>query len=271
MKDVGPLTIAVCMKISPDTAQLRADAQSGAPLLDETPCRIGTFDENALEEAVQLKEKHGGKVLVVSLAAEAPPPELILRALAIGADEAYVIEEPSARDADALATARILAAALKKLNGLDLVLCGEGSLDAYNRQVGPRLAEELGIPVLSQVTHVEDRDGKLVAHRALEDRTLVVEASTPILFTVGQEINQPRFPTVLQIMSASAKPSVTWCLVDLGFDETETAAGMSGVRTLEIFAPPDKRQQNRIKGDSVTEIAGELARILYERGLMKVE
>jgi len=271
MNDVGPLTIAVCVKVSPDTAQLRADPRTGTPRLDEAPRRIGTFDENALEEAVRLKEKHGGKVVAVSLTAESPPPELILRVLAMGADEAYVVEEPTARDADALATARILCSALKKLGSLDLIICGEGSLDAYNRQVGPRLAEALEIPVLTQVMQVEDRDGKLVAYRALEDCTVIVELSTPVLLTVGQEINQPRFPTVLQIMSASGKPAVTWRLVDLGFDERETAAGMAGVTTLEVFAPPEERQRIPIKGDSAMEMARELARILFERALVKFE
>jgi electron transfer flavoprotein beta subunit len=271
MNNIGSLTIVVCIKVSPDTAQLRADPRTGTPRLDEVPRRIGTFEENALEEAVRLKEKHGGKVVAVSLVAEAPPPELILRVLAMGADEAYLIEEPTARKADALATASILRAALKKLGGVDLFICGEGSIDAYDRQVGPRLAEALGIPVLTQVTHIEERDGKLVAQRTLEDRTLTVEVSTPVLFTVGQEINQPRFPTVLQIMSASAKPSVTWRLVDLGFDERETATEMSGVKTLEVFAPPGERQRILIKGDSATAMARELAGVLFERGLVKIE
>jgi electron transfer flavoprotein beta subunit len=160
MSDGRPLTIAVCIKVSPDTAQLRADSRTGAPRLDDVPYRIGTFDENALEEATRLKEKHGGKVVAVSLTAGAPPPELILRALAMGADEAYVIEDPTAEHADSLATTRILSAALKKLEGWDLILCGEGSIDAYNRQVGPRLAEALEIPVLTYATRVEDRRGR---------------------------------------------------------------------------------------------------------------
>jgi len=265
------MRIAVCIKVTPDTAQLRADPQTGAPRLDQAPPRVSTFDENALEEAVLLKERLGGELLAVTLVAEAPPPELLLRALAIGADEAYVIQDATAREADALATARILAAALKQLGELDVVLCGEGSLDAYNRQVGPRLAEALQIPMLSHVTRLEDRDGGFRVHRALEDRTLVVETSTPALFTVGQEINEPRFPTVLQIMSASSKPIVTWQLADLGFDAATTAAEMSGVETLSIFAPPDERQRIAIEGDNAENMAQTLAKTLFECGLVKVE
>jgi electron transfer flavoprotein beta subunit len=255
MSDGRPLTIAVCIKVSPDTAQLRADSRTGAPRLDDVPYRIGTFDENALEEATRLKEKHGGKVVAVSLTAGAPPPELILRALAMGADEAYVIEDPTAEHADSLATTRILSAALKKLEGWDLILCGEGSIDAYNRQVGPRLAEALEIPVLTYATRVE----------------AIVEAAPPLLLTVGQEINEPRFPTVLQIMGASRKPTVKWTLSDLGFREGETAAAMSGVKTLEVYAPREERRRVSIPGDSVEEMAAELARTLFEQGLVKVE
>jgi len=265
------LTIVVCVKVSPDTAQLRADPQTGAPRLAEAPRRISTFDENALEEAVRLKEKHGGKIIALSLVAEDPPPELVLRVLAMGADEAFLVEEATVARADSLATARILAAALNKIDGWDLVICGEGSIDAYSRQVGPRLGEALGIPALTHVTRVEARDDDLSIQRSLEDRTLTVEATLPVVLTVGQEINEARFPTVLQIMGASKKPTLRWSLSDLGFENGETAAGMSGVRTLEVYAPRVERQRIPIHEDTVEDTALDLARKLFEQGLVKVE
>lgn len=272
MSGIGPLRIVVCIKISPDTALLGMDPQTRAPKLDEATRRIGTFDENALEEAVRLKERHGGQVVALSLATEAPPPEIILKALAMGADEAQVIEDTTAEQADSLATARILSAALlSRVGRPDLIICGEGSLDAYSRQVGPRLAEALGVPVLSHVTRIENRDGVLVVHRAFEDREVIVEAALPILITVGQEINQPRFPTVLQIMGASRKPHTRWRLTDLGFDAGETAAEMSGIKTLEVFAPSDERRRIPIEGDSVGEMARTLVRTLFEQSLVRIE
>jgi len=268
---VAELTTVVCLKVSPDTAQLRADPRTGAPRLAEAPRRISTFDENALEEAVRLKERHGGKVVALSLVHDDPPPELVLRVLAMGADEAILIDEATADRADSLATARILAAALRKIAGWDLVLCGEGSIDAYSRQVGPRLGEALGVPVLTHVTRVEANGRTIRAQRSLEDRTVTVEGPLPVILTVGQEINDPRFPTVLQIMGASSKPRLRWSLSDLGFESSETAAGMSGVRTLEVFAPRIDRQAVTIAGDTPREVATELARRLFERGLVKVE
>ncbi|MHC5211031.1 MAG: electron transfer flavoprotein subunit beta/FixA family protein [Planctomycetota bacterium] len=266
-----PLTIVVCVKVSPDTAQLRADPQTGAPRLVEAPPRISTFDENALEEAVRLRERHGGKVVALSLVAEDPPPELVLRLLAMGADEAVLVEESTVAQADSLATASILAAAMAKIGGWDLVFCGEGSIDAYSCQVGPRLAESLGLPALTHVTRVEVRGDGLRVQRALEDRTLTVEAPLPVLLTVGQEINEARFPTVLQIMGASKKPTLRWSLSDLGFEEGRTAAAMSGLRTVEVYAPQIERRGLPIRGETTDEIAMELARKLFELGLLKVE
>jgi electron transfer flavoprotein beta subunit len=266
------LTIVACLKVSPDTAQLRADPDSRAPRLDEAPRRIGTFDENALEEAVRLKERHGGKVVTLSLLSEAPPPELVLRVLAMGADEAYLVQEPTVANADSLATAILLAAALRKLEPWDLVLCGEGSIDDYSRQVGPRVAEALAVPVLTQVTRVETRDDdRFVIHRSLEDRTLVVEVAPHAVVTVGQEINEARYPTVLQIMGASRKPTLRWTLADLGLAEGTTATGLSGLRTIDVLAPRDERQRVAIGGDRVEQVAAELARHLFEQGLVRVE
>jgi electron transfer flavoprotein beta subunit len=265
------LTIVVCVKVSPDTAQLRADPQTGAPRLAEAPRRISTFDENALEEAVRLTEKHGGKVVALSLVSEDVPPELVLRVLAMGADEAFLVEDATVGNADSLATTRILAAALNRIEGWDLVLCGEGSIDAYSRQVGPRLAEALDVPALTHVTRVEVRDHGLHVQRSLEDRTLTIEAPLPLVLTVGQEINEARFPTVLQIMGASKKPTVRWSLSDLGFTNGETAAEMSGVRTLEVYAPRIDRRSLPIRGDTAEDTAAELARRLFEQGLVKLE
>ena len=265
------MTIVVCIKITPDTAQLGADPRTGEPRLDGAPLRISTFDENALEESVRLKEIHGGRVIMVTLAATTPPGELILRVLAMGADEAFLILDRTAGGADSLATALILSRAVQKLANWDVVLCGEGSLDDYSRQVGPRLGEALRIPVLTHVSRIEVADGGLIADRGLEDRTETVESATPILVTVGQEINQPRLPTVLQILSAAKKPVIEWSLFDLGFHHGQTAAGLSGVRTLAVRAPVDSRRCVDVPGDDAAEVARNLARELFEKGLVKIQ
>jgi electron transfer flavoprotein beta subunit len=264
------MTIVVCVKFTPDTSQLKADPKTGAPRLDDVPLRIGTFDENAIEEAVRLKERDGGRVIVLSLVAADPPRELVLRALATGADEACLIRDATAAAADSLSTATILARGLRRLGTVDLVLCGEGSLDGYNRQVGPRLGEALGIPVLTHVLKLEAEDGRLIAHRGLDDRVEVMEAEPPLVLSVGQEINRPRLPTVLQIMGASRKPVVVWTPRDLGFDRDDVAASLAGVRTLELFAPQTTRRRAVVPGEHPGEIARNLAKELFEKGLLRI-
>jgi electron transfer flavoprotein beta subunit len=269
MSDAAP-TFAVCAKFVPDTAQLRVDPQTRAPRLDEAPLRISTFDEHALEQAVRLKEANGGRVEVLSLVAAPPPEELVLKLLAMGADRVCLIEEPTAQTADALATARVLGAALENLGDWDAVLCGEGSIDTYARQVGPRIAAELSIPVLTHVTQLDRKAGSFIAHRGLEDRTEVVACPAPVVVTVGQEINQPRFPTVLQILGASQKPTEVWHLADLGLPENASLERWSGVVTTEIQAPEVRRSGSVIGGKNAVEVAQSLARELFARGVVKL-
>ncbi len=259
------MTVIVCFKITYDTSQLRPAAESGAPRLDNAPLRISTFDENALELAVQLKEQFGARIVGLSLLPAAPPRDLVLRALAIGADEVFLIHDPTAHQADALATTTILAAALRKLGPWELLICGDGSIDQYNRQVGPRLAEALSVPSLTQVIKVEYAANQVRVERALEDRIEIVEALLPALITVSPEINQPRIPTVLQIMGASKKPVTDWSLTDLGLAETPTA----GLRTLEVSAPPSERKRIAVAGEDAAQIGRSLARILLEAGVVK--
>ncbi|HEX9639577.1 MAG TPA: electron transfer flavoprotein subunit beta/FixA family protein [Acidobacteriota bacterium] len=260
----------VCIKITPDTAQLRADPKTGRPRLEDAPLRISTFDEHALEEAVRLKESCGGRIDALLLAAAAPPAELILKILAIGADAAYTIVDSSAGGADALSTARILAAAATRLESGGLILCGEGSLDEYNRQVGPRMAEQLEMPVLTHVTRIVLQDGKVIAERSTDGGTEVLECAPPLVVTVGQEINQPRFPSVLQILGASNKPMVTWSPSDLGFPAAVVAQQLAGIETLEDFAPAVARRRIAIPGDDAEQVAAELAKRLFEDGLVKI-
>jgi len=263
------LSIVVCMRITVDTAQLRADVDTGAPKLDGVPLRLSTFDEHALEEAVRLKARHGGRIRTLSLVSEPPPKELILKALAMGADEACVIEDASASDADALATATILARGLRELGEWDLLLCGEGSIDRYDRQVGPRLAEALGIPVLTHATAIEIVDGEAIASLAVDDCVERVATTLPALLTVGSEINDPRLPTVLQIMAASRKKIVQWDLQRIGLDADAGSAGLSAVEVLEVVAPTTARKRIAIEGENAEEIARKLMRVLYEEGAVK--
>lgn len=256
----------VCVKICVDTNELRALPNTRAPDLERAPLKISSFDENAIEEAVRTKESHGGTVAAVTLAPVPPPREIVLKILAMGVDRAYVVRDRTCADAEPFAIARILAAAIRKIGAYDLVWCGEASSDQFNARVGPGIAVELGIPAVTYVTKLRLDRHRVVAERALEDYVETVEAACPVLVTVGGEINRPRLPPVLRIMSASAKPTVEWQVEEcLGPPATAAPA----TAPMNLYAPPSHRKQIVVDGQSVTERAERLVKALAQDGVVK--
>jgi electron transfer flavoprotein beta subunit len=187
-------------------------------------------------------------------------------ALAMGADKAYVVFEPSLQDIDTLGTARVLAAAVKKIGEYDLVLCGESSLDSFSGLVGSRSGELLGLPQVTSVRKLSVEGDAVVGERTLEDSIETVKAKMPALVTVTREINQPRIPSLMMIMKASKKEIVTWTLADLGVDKEKLA---SKIEVVEVLAPKTERKRIRITGENAAEIADKLAKALIQEGVVK--
>jgi electron transfer flavoprotein beta subunit len=269
------LNILVCMKFVPDPNQLQVDPESGRPDLTRTPFRINTFDENAIEAALQLVAAHGGRVLGVSLCPQTPPKDVMLKALAMGVGAIYLVKDADRIACDAYRVAAVLAAAARtvaareNIVAWDLLICGEASVDDYNEQVGPRLATALGMPAITYATSLSLQEAVLRADRAVEDRTETVEADLPVLATVGMEINTARMPTVLQIMGAGRKPITELTLAELDGVDAEQLERAAPVSVLDVFAPPNARKQIVIKGDSPEEIVTELLRRLGADGEVK--
>lgn len=266
------LDILICMKFLPDSTQLQADSSTGRPDLKRAQFRINTFDENAIEAGLQLAALHGGRVIALSLCPQAPPKEVVLKALAMGVNKVYLVRDEEQIASDALRIATILAAAVRAIAAResvaqwDLLICGEASVDAYNEQVGPRLAVALDLPVVTYATRLTLKERVLLADRAVEDRSETVEVNLPALVTVGMEINIARMPTVLQIMGAGRKPIVELALAELADLDTEQLKASPLVEVLEVFLPPSTRQQVVIEGNSPEEIVTELLRRLGANG-----
>ena len=269
------LNILVCVKFVPDPNQLQADA-NGHPDLARAPFRISTFDENAIETALQLRARHGGRVFGVSVVAgQMPPRDVLLRALAMDLEVLYVIKDEAGLVADPYRVATALAAAARaiqsaeKIPSWDLLICGEASADQYNAQVGPRLAVALDIPAITYATRLELEQGRLVANRAVEGRSETLETSLPALVTVGSEINQARMPTVLQVMGAGRKPIRDIPIGDLpGFDANALMQRPS-LRTIDVSAPPSARKRIVIEGKDVAEMVAQLLTRLRADGEVK--
>lgn len=260
--------LVVALRFGVDVAEIRSDEQGRPLATGRSPWCLDPFSTNALEAAIQLKERHGGVVRLLCLVPDEPPPELLLQALAMGADEAVLVVESGAEEADALAVATILAAALKAVRPWDILLCGDAAADRYEGQVGPRVAEALGLPSLTRVTALELESNNVVAERTLDDRVEVVEVAGPVIVTVGQEINEPRLPPVLQIMAASRKPVRRLTLAELDLPAGSTAASLSQTSRLSLLMPPSARRRTAVTGENVAAMAAALTRHLEAEGLV---
>lgn len=266
------INILVCAKFIVDPNQLQADAATGKPDFKRAAYRINTFDENAIEAALQLAAAHGGKVVAMSLIKQPPPREVMLKALAMGISALYLINDEEGVAADALTITQVLSAATRTIaerEGVaawDLLLCGEASVDDYNGQVGPRLGTALDLPVITYASKLTLDGNRLGADRAVDDQSETVEVDLPALVTVGMEINDPRMPTVLQIMGAGRKPSIELGLSELGDLDRAALAAAVPLRNVETFAPPSSRKQVIIEGDTSQEVVEELLRRLGADG-----
>jgi electron transfer flavoprotein beta subunit len=208
--------IVVCVKTNPDLQMVRV--KDRVAQTEAVPYKIGDLEKNALEAAVVLREAGAADKVVALCLAEGnrKAAEDIKVALAMGADEAVVIDDPALSGPDQAVAAEAIAAAVKKLPACDLLLFGEGSTDNYTGQVGSRVAELLGVPQIGYARKVELADGAVRCERSMDDMLETVEAPLPAAVTVVSEVNEPRIPGLMQIMKAKSKPLQVWSMADLG-------------------------------------------------------
>jgi len=241
--------IAVCIKRVPDTETRIRIGGDGASI-DESGVKfvVNPYDEYAVEEALQRKEKAGGgEVVAIALGPDAAQ-ETIRGALAMGADRGVLLKADRV-PADALAVARALAAELKD-GGYDLVLFGKVAVDDYNHGVGPMAAELLGLPCVTAVVRLELEGGRGVAEREVEGGVEVVEFALPAVLTADKGLNTPRYPALKGIMAAKKKP----------IEVKPAALGETRVAVTALALPPD-RKAGRIVGEG-PDAVGELVRLL---------
>ena len=259
--------IIVLVKQVFQTADLKVDRASKTVVTQGVPRVISESDKNAVEEAVRIKEKHGGKITALSLG---PPEakEALREALAMGADEAYLLTDQRFEGSDSHATANVLAAAVTKILEYDLILCGAYSEDVYAFQVGPRLAEICNLPQITYAAKLTLEGNRLLVERDLENERQVVEANLPCLVSVVREINEPRLPTLMAIMAASKKPMKTWSAADLGLEADELGFNGSLTEVLRSTVSAGERRRIMLQGEP-KEIAPKIVKALVEEGVLK--
>lgn len=267
-----PLHIIVCIKQVPDweapadTFKIDPEKKKLIPPPNIDP-RISLFDEHAIEAALQLREKHGGKVTILSLGPDFAQ-RAIKQALAMGADDGILLKDPAFEEADTYATAYILAAAVKKIGAFDLILCGRQAADWDVGQVGLGLAELLGLPCVSIAQKLEVQDGTATVERIVEGGYDVFEVPLPALITVSNEINKPRYPTLRGIMAAGKKQIPVWDASALGLDPARIGPQASYAKPMRLYVPVHEAHCEFIEGESDEEKGEKLALRLREAKLI---
>jgi len=255
------LNIVVLVKSAVDEAELRADP-AGHPLLMGAATKMSNFDMNGVEEAVRQKEENGGTVIVVTLGG-ADAKKAIKEAMAMGGTRGvHILADPRGAP-DSLGTAYLLAKAIKRLGEVDLVVCSEGASDTYQGQVGAMVAEYLEMPFLAYAKKVETNGGKVTCEQGFEGGVRVLQAKLPAVVSVVSEANQPRYPTLLQVMVAGKKAIEDLPLSSLkSEDYPET-----GMEVLDVTVQATNRKRVLLDG-SPEDASKKLVDALKQEGVL---
>ncbi len=241
----------VCIKQVPDTEELqkvKIDPQTNTLIREGVPGIINPFDENAIEEALRLKEKKGGNVTVLSMG-PSQAEESLRKALAMGVDGAVLLSDRLFAGSDTLATSYTLAMAIKRIGPFDLILLGKQAIDGDTAQVGPGLAEWLNLPQVTYARKIEVNENKIRVERVLEDAFEVVESPLPALVTVTKDINEPRYPSLRGLLRAKAEKIPIWAAEDLPLDKRKIGLEGSPTQVVKIFIPKPPKRGEILSGE----------------------
>jgi electron transfer flavoprotein alpha/beta subunit len=260
------MKIIVPVKQVPEVADVKVNPETGTLIRDGVPSILNPFDEYAVEAAIQLKEQHGGEVTIITMG---PPQavDVLYKALAMGGDKAIHMTDRAFAGADTWATSLTLAEQIKQME-YDLVICGKQAIDGDTAQVGPEVAELLGIPQICYVRHLElSEDGKFaIAHRETDEGYEVVRAKLPVLLTATKGLNEPRLPNIMGIMKAKKKPLEVVDAEKLGTPVDRIGLKGSPTTVRKVF-PPEKRKGGvKIEADDPKEAAKQLVEYLAKKG-----
>jgi electron transfer flavoprotein alpha/beta subunit len=268
------MRVIVCIKQVPDTTNVRINPETNTLVREGVASIINPFDVYAIEEAVRIREKHGGTVTVISMG---PPQaaEALREAIGLGADNAYLVSDRAFAGADTLATAYALACAIRKLGGdaekpaggIDLIFMGRQAIDGDTGQVGPGVAENMGISHVTDIRKIEEiADGRIVVERLLEEGYARIAAKLPIVLTVVKEINTPRLPSLKGKMAAKKAEIPVLKAVDIGADPERLGLNGSPTQVMKIFTPPKPGGGKKFTGEPA-ETVGALLSELASAGI----
>lgn len=254
------MNIVVCVKQVPGTTEVKMNKETNTIIREGVESIINPFDMYAVEEALRIKEKVGGKVTVLSMGIPSVA-DLLKDTIALGADDAVLLSDRAFAGSDTLATSYALSMGIKKMGDIDLIICGKQATDGDTAQVGPSLAEKLGYPHTTYVRKIEEiKDVSIRCQRMTEDGYEVVEMPLPAVITVVKEINEPRLPSIKGMMRAKKAVVSVWTCDDLGADKNLCGLKGSPTQVVKTFVPVHDVKSEMIEGE-----AAEQAKKLTEK------
>ena len=251
------MNIVVCIKQVPATSKVQINPETGTLVREGVEAIINPFDEFAVEEALRIKERMGGGNVKAITMGPPQAEEALRSAIAMGADESILISDRVFAGSDTWATSYTLAKGIQSLGKVDLVICGKQAIDGDTAQVGPGVAEMLGIPFVAWVRKVEEvTEQKIRVERLMEDGYEVVEMPLPGLITVVKEINVPRLASLKGKMRAKKNVSTLLTAEKLGVDSDKIGIAGSPTQVLRSFAPERKTSGGeKISGETAVLVA----------------
>ncbi len=241
------MKIVACIKQVPEISEVMIDSKTHTLIREGVPSIVNPFDENAVEEGLRIKEKCSGELIVITMG---PPQaeEALRKCLAMGADEAILISDKTFAGSDTLATAYTLSLVIKQLKP-DLIICGKQAIDGDTAQVGPELAEQLGMPQITYVKKVEisEDEKKIILHRETDDGYEIIQCKLPVLITVLKILNEPRYPSIRGILTTKKKEVRVMKAGDLKANSTMLGADGSPTQVINIFTPQQHQKGKLVK------------------------
>jgi electron transfer flavoprotein beta subunit len=243
------MNIIVCLKQVPGTTEVKIDPVKNTLIRQGIKAIVNPFDSYALEEGVRLKEQFTGKVTAISMG---PPQatDMLRDAISVGADEGILLSDMAFAGSDTLATAATLSMAVRKIKSYDLIICGRQTLDGDTGQVGPEMAENLGIPFIAYVSKIEEiANGKIRVRRMVEDGYETIEATLPAVITVIKEICIPRMPSLRGLSKSKTAQIPVWTAKNIEADVNTIGQNGSGTWVVKVFYPQRIQHAEMLKGD----------------------
>lgn len=259
------MRIIVCVKQVPDTNEVRIDPVKNTLIRDGVPSILNPDDANALEEALRIKDENPDTHITVLTMGPPQAQEMLRECIAMGADDGVLLSDRALGGSDTWATSNALAAGIKKIGNYDIIFAGRQAIDGDTAQVGPQLAEKLGLPQVTYIKDFKKEGNEITVKRALENGYEVIKVKTPCMLTAIKELNTPRYMTIPGILRACKTEIKVYNAQDIGVNKTVVGLDASPTNVYKSFTPKPKGKGVTVEGDTPKEIVTKLYNHLKEK------